>query len=170
MALAAVVAEQSAEPEDLDDTVYPADIDHTPASAQAGSCPRVRPVSGAVKTSGRAARVSVPSFPIADALRLIRTRQGLTQTAASKRDGAPDFRTLSHWETRRKLPSLALLYRYLGALGLDFSDLQEALDLVGKKTPKRIRSGLEGIERRLGELEGRVQQLGGAGQPAEAET
>lgn len=31
------------------------------------------------------------AFPIADALRLIRTRQGLTQTAASKRDGAPDF-------------------------------------------------------------------------------
>ncbi len=113
---------------------------------------------------------SEPGLPIADALRLIRTRVGLTQTAASKLAGAPDFRTLSHWETRRKLPSLRLLNGYLGALGLDFSDLQEALDQVEKRTPKRIRSGLERIERRLGELEGRVQQLEAACQPVEAET
>lgn len=30
---------------------------------------------------------------LAEALRRLRTRQGLTRTAASKRDGAPDFRT-----------------------------------------------------------------------------
>ncbi len=113
-----------------------------------------------------------PSLPIADALRLIRTRAGLTQTAASKLEGAPDFRTLSHWETRRKRPSLRLLHSYLGALGLDFSDLQEALDQIQKRTPRRIRSGLERIERRLGELEGRLQQLEAAVQlpAAEAET
>ncbi len=47
---------------------------------------------------------------IAEALRLLRTRAGLTQIAASKRKGAPDFRTLARWETRRKLPSFRLLY------------------------------------------------------------
>lgn len=67
---------------------------------------------------------------IADALRLLRTTQGLTQTAASKLDGAPDFRTLSQWETRNKVPSLRLLSGYLGALGLDLHDLQDALDAV----------------------------------------
>ncbi len=38
--------------------------------------------------------------PIAEALRLLRTRRDLTQTAAGQLDDAPDFRTLSHWETR----------------------------------------------------------------------
>ena len=111
---------------------------------------------------------SGPALPIAEALRLIRTRTGLTQTTASKLEGAPDFRTLSHWETRRKLPTLGLLYGYLAALGLDFSDLQEALDQVEKRPPKRIRSGLESIERRLGDLEGQVQELRATVQPAEA--
>ncbi len=69
---------------------------------------------------------------LADALRLLRTEQGLTQTAAGKLDGAPDFRTLSHWETRRKLPGLRLLFGYLEALGLDFHDLQDALDSLAK--------------------------------------
>ncbi len=64
---------------------------------------------------------------IAEALRLLRSRQGLTQAAASRREGAPDFRTLSHWETRRKMPSLKLLHGYLGSRGLDFYDLQDAL-------------------------------------------
>ncbi len=77
---------------------------------------------------------------IADALRLIRTRERLSQTAASRLDGAPDFRTLSHWETCRKQPSLRLLARYLRALGLDFHDLQDALDQVGEggTTAERI--------------------------------
>ncbi len=75
---------------------------------------------------------------IAEALRLLRTREGLTQTAASKREGAPDFRTLSHWETRRKLPSLKLLAGYLRSLGGDFHDLQDALDQIEGKTPKRL--------------------------------
>lgn len=75
---------------------------------------------------------------IAEALRLLRTRMGLTQTAASKMTGAPDFRTLSHWETRRKVPSLKLLAGYLQSLDLDFHDLQEALDQVEGKVPKRL--------------------------------
>ncbi len=68
----------------------------------------------------------------ADALRLIRTRKRISQTAASQIDGAPDFRTLSQWETRRKAPSMLLLTGYLEALGLDFHDLQDALDQVGE--------------------------------------
>ncbi len=88
----------------------------------------------------------------AEALRLLRIRQGLTQTAISKRKGAPDFRTLSHWETKRKLPSVRLLRAYLTSMDLDFCDLQEALDLVEGAVPKRVRDGME-------ELRGRVEKL-----------
>ena len=95
-------------------------------------------------------------FPIADALRLLRTRQQLTQSAASRRDGAPDFRTLSHWETRRKMPSLKLLYRYLHALGLDFADLQRALDQITGREDQASESlafRVADLDRRLSELE-----------------
>ncbi len=74
---------------------------------------------------------------IAEALRLLRTREGLTQTGVSKREGAPDFRTLSHWETRRKMPSLRLLDGYLRSMGFDFHDLQDALDQIeGRESPR----------------------------------
>ena len=121
---------------------------------------------------------------VAEALRLLRTREGLTQTAASKREGAPDFRTLSHWETRRKMPSLKLLDAYLRSMGFDFHDLQDALDQIEGKTPKRLeladkllRDGLEslgtdpefcrqvsssleaGVGSRLDELERRMRRL-----------
>ncbi len=80
--------------------------------------------------------------PIGDALRLLRIRKGLTQTAASKFPGSPDFRTLSHWETRRKMPSLTLLMGYLAALDLDLHDLQDALDQVlGSSSPMSERFG-----------------------------
>ncbi|MCP3961164.1 MAG: helix-turn-helix transcriptional regulator [bacterium] len=105
-------------------------------------------------------------FPdiVAGALRLIRTRQGLTQTAASKRPGAPDFRTLSHWETRRKLPSLRILANYLRALGLDFSAFQEALDqIAGVDSAEAALTSrlveLEGLQPRITELERRVSEL-----------
>ncbi len=78
---------------------------------------------------------------IAEALRLLRTRAGLTQTAAGQLDGAPDFRTLSHWETHRKRPSLKLLTGYLHALGLDLHDLQDALDQVGDAGTTAARIG-----------------------------
>ncbi len=96
---------------------------------------------------------------IAEALRLLRTREGLTQTAASKRPGAPDFRTLSHWETRRKMPSIKLLDGYLRSLGLDFHELQDALDLIEGKAPKPVRDGLEGLRARMDELEQRLQRI-----------
>ncbi len=73
---------------------------------------------------------------IAKALRLIRKHLGMTQTAAARHAGAPDFRTLSHWETGRKSPSLRLLYTYLRSFGLDFHDLQDAIDLVRSLPPK----------------------------------
>ncbi len=116
------------------------------------------------------------SLPIAEALRLIRRRKGLTQVAASKLDGAPDFRTLSHWETRRKSPSLRLLSGYLSSLGLDFSDLQQALDEVTGRKDSYIGEGrylalvpadrftalgqrLEALASALVELESRVGEL-----------
>lgn len=79
---------------------------------------------------------------IAVALRLLRARQGLTQTAAAQLEGAPDYRTLSHWETGRKTPSLPLLKAYLEILGLDFIDLQEALDQADGKPQTRVRREL----------------------------
>ncbi len=93
---------------------------------------------------------------IAEALRLLRTRKGLTQTGASKRPGSPDFRTLSHWETRRKIPSLKLLYRYLKSMDLDFCDLQEALNQIEGTAPKRVQDELGKLRHRVGKLEKRL--------------
>ncbi len=105
-------------------------------------------------------------LPIGAALRLIRTRQGLTQVAASKLEGAADFRTLSHWETGRKLPSLRLLMPYLRALGVDLIDLQAALDQV-QGGPGRTATAerLAGLAARVHLLEGlsvQVELLAGA--------
>ncbi len=78
------------------------------------------------------------ALPIAEALRELRERRKLTQTAAGQIGGAPDHRTLSHWETGRKQPSLRLLAGYLEALGLDFRDLQDAMDQVDGSALQRI--------------------------------
>ncbi len=93
---------------------------------------------------------------IGEALRLLRTGKGLSQIDASKREGAPDFRTLSHWENNRKLPSFKLLCSYLTILGLDFGDLQAALDQVEGRMPKRLQDELERLDRRVGDLEQRL--------------
>ncbi len=98
---------------------------------------------------------------LAEALHLLRTRQGLTQVAASRYEGAPDFRTLSHWEPRRKLPSLRLFDGYLRSQGLDFHDLQDALDEVNATPHGRLRPTVERVERHLGEFERRLQRLEG---------
>ncbi len=105
---------------------------------------------------------------LAEALRLLRTRQGLTQTAASKREGAPDFRTLSHWENKRKLPSGKLLRGYLTSLGLDFHDLQEALDQVEGRAPRRVRDGMEDLRQRLAALEKRFEREAAITEPPDA--
>ena len=93
---------------------------------------------------------------VAEALRLLRLRRKLTQTAASQLDGAPDCRTLSHWETGRKYPSVKLLRSYLDCLDLDFRDLQGAVEQVEGTAPKRLRQGLERLEQRVGEIEKRL--------------
>ncbi len=71
--------------------------------------------------------------------------------------GAPDFRTLSHWETKRKLPSVRLLRGYLVSMG-GFCDLQEALDQVEGRVPKRVRDGMEELRQRVEVLERRLDQ------------
>ncbi len=93
---------------------------------------------------------------IAEALRLLRSRQGLTQRAAANLEGAPRSRTLSHWERGRKTPSLALLETYLRTLGLDFDDLQEALD---EADGKPFRAELSEFRQRLAEHEERLARL-----------
>ncbi len=93
---------------------------------------------------------------IAEALRLLRAGRGLTQRAASKPPDAPNYRTLSHWENERKIPSLKLLYRYLESLGLDFCDLQAALDKAEGGGAGNVKDGLERLEQRLGRLEARL--------------
>ncbi len=94
---------------------------------------------------------------IGEALRHLRTSQDLTQIDAVRRAGVPDWRTLSHWEGDRKTPSLKLLFSYLQGLGLDFCDLQDALNVVAEPTPtgcrmelKRLRRRVEALERQLG--------------------
>ncbi len=106
---------------------------------------------------------------IAEALRLLRTREGLTQTAASKRPGAPDFRTLSHWETRRKMPSLKLLHGYLMSLDLDFYDLQDALYEVQAPPPTGLRGEIEKLDQRVGELERQLRLAPPAERPGDEE-
>ena len=104
---------------------------------------------------------------IAEALRLLRIRQGLTQTAASKREGAPDYRTLSQWESSRKLPSLKILVEYLKSLELDFYDLQEAMDQVAGRPTRPVRLAMEAIRDEVTELGDRVSRLEvGAGKDA----
>ncbi len=93
---------------------------------------------------------------IAEALRLLRSRLGLTQRAAADLEGAPDSRTLSQWETGRKTPSLTLLKRYLKTLGLDFNDLQEALD---RADGKPFRHELSDIRELLAEHGERLARL-----------
>ncbi len=119
--------------------------------ASSGDSGRHRPPApGAAPSSERP--------PIGAALRLLRTCEDLTQTAASKLPGAPDFRTLSHWETNRKAPSLRLLFPYLDALGFDLSDLQDALYQIagiGSTVPRvdALEAQLDRLAQAIGDVE-----------------
>ena len=95
------------------------------------------------------------------ALRLLRSRQKLTQAAAARRDGAPNIGSLSHWENGRKVPTFKLLYSYLESLGLDLSDLQEALDRVNGVPSIGRRAEIEKLKQRIEELERHVGLNGG---------
>lgn len=130
------------------------------AAVPAGVGPAGKSATGLVAT--RSARWQVTEGGpgvIAEALRLLRTRKGLTQSAASKSEGAPDFRTLSHWETGRKQPTFKLLRRYLTSLGFDLCDLQQALHLVEGTAPKRLQDGLERLTRRVTAIERHLMAL-----------
>ncbi len=100
-----------------------------------------------------------PANQVAEALRLLRTRRGLTQAAASQLEGAPNVRTVCHWETGRKIPSLKFLIPYLGSLGLDLVDLQDALDEVRAPYPAGCRAGLDELEQRVAEMERRLSRV-----------
>ncbi len=90
-------------------------------------------------------------LPVGKALRLLRERENVSQTDL-ERLGGPDHRTISHWETGRKMPSLRLLIQYLNAAGLDLHDLQDAFDEIAER-PDRLTHRVTEIERRLGDLE-----------------
>jgi transcriptional regulator with XRE-family HTH domain len=63
------------------------------------------------------------------ALRLLRTRQNVTQVSIADRAGLTKA-MLSCYETGAQLPSMHSLASTLKALGADFHDLQDALDQV----------------------------------------
>ncbi len=52
---------------------------------------------------------------------------------------------------------MRLLQGYLTSLGLDFYDLQEALDQVQGRVPRRVRDGMEDLTQRVAALEGRFE-------------
>ncbi|MEM7350404.1 MAG: helix-turn-helix transcriptional regulator [Acidobacteriota bacterium] len=93
-----------------------------------------------------------PGISIGQALRLLRQRVGISQTEAARR-GGPDFRTISHWETGRKHPSLRLLLRYLTTLEFSLHDLQDALDQLAERPIGDLQERLTDIEKRVGILE-----------------
>ncbi len=106
---------------------------------------------------------------IAEALRLLRGREGLTQVEAAKRAGVPDCRTLSHWETGRKVPGVKLLYKYLRGLDLDFCDLQDAVNELEGPTSTGCRMELEHLARRVALLE-RQLEVGSGGEVSERDS
>lgn len=90
-------------------------------------------------------------LPIGKALRQLREGVGISQTEVARR-GGPDFRTISHWETGRKHPTLRLLIQFLGVLKLDLCDLQAAFDRLAGR-PDQVTGRLTTIEGRLSILE-----------------
>ena len=96
---------------------------------------------------------------IGPALRLLRTRRGVSQTEACNREGAPSWRSLSQWETGQKVPSLRLLSCYLRSQDLDLYDLQEAIDQVAGRPPRQFRDALSGLEQRVEEIEAQLTRL-----------
>ena len=94
---------------------------------------------------------SQATLPIAAALRLLRQSESLSKVEIARR-GGPDHRSISHWETGRKKPSLDKLYCYLNALNLTFHDLQSALDQINSQ-PAKLSDRLSEIENRLTVLE-----------------
>ena len=104
-------------------------------------------------------KVDLPDGQVAEALRLLRIRHGLSQIAASRLKGAPNVRTIAHWETDRKLPSLKYLIPYLSSLGLDLVDFQDALNEVQAPHPTGVRTDLDKLELRVSDMENRLRRI-----------
>ena len=87
---------------------------------------------------------------VPEALKLIRQSTGLRQTDVSERSGLTKA-MLSSYETGKTLPNLASLTSFLIAMDKDLSDLQEALDMVRKVSPKRTLDERD-LEREVGRV------------------
>jgi transcriptional regulator with XRE-family HTH domain len=85
-------------------------------------------------------------FP--EALRRVRQGTRLRQIDVSLRSGLSKA-MVSAYEGGKSLPSLLSLWAYLGALGRDLSDLQEALDELGG-LPLRLSADMGARERSVG--------------------
>ena len=85
-------------------------------------------------------------FP--EALRRVRRATSLRQIDVSVRSGLSKA-MVSAYEGGKALPSLPSLWAYLGAIGRDLADLQEAIDELGG-LPKRRSADVEARERSVG--------------------
>lgn len=82
------------------------------------------------------------------ALKRVRQSTGLRQLDVANRSGMSKA-MVSSYETGKALPSLVSLSAYLGAIGRDLSDLQEAVDELGG-SPKLRSNDIEAQERAVG--------------------
>ena len=85
-----------------------------------------------------------------EALKRIRQSAGIRQTDVAELSGLTKA-MLSAYETGKALPSLQSLTAFLAAIGRDFSDLQEELDIVRKVSPKRTPADKD-LEREVGHV------------------
>ncbi|MCP4654765.1 MAG: helix-turn-helix domain-containing protein [bacterium] len=67
---------------------------------------------------------------LGEALRALRRAAKLTQVAVHKASGLSGGQ-ISKWERGHQTPLLPHLARFLNAVGADFGDLQDALDVAG---------------------------------------
>lgn len=84
------------------------------------------------------------------ALKLVREGAGYRQTDASARSGLSKA-MLSSYETGKTVPSLGSLTILLVAIGRDFADLQDAMDLLLGTSPKRQPTNKD-LEREVGQV------------------
>jgi transcriptional regulator with XRE-family HTH domain len=85
---------------------------------------------------------------VPEALRRVRQATGLRQIDVSARSGLSKA-MVSAYEGGKAFPSLPSLSAYLGAIGRDLRDFQEALDELGG-LPKRTNTDQELRERAVG--------------------
>ena len=87
---------------------------------------------------------------VPEALKLIRQSAGLRQTDVSERSGLTKA-MLSSYEMGKTLPTLVSLTAFLVAVGKDFSDFQDVLDMLRKVSPKRAPDERD-LEREVGRV------------------